>query len=64
MSSFAYVDNKKKDILILSEGPTQELDDTTLTEEKNYSINFTEHNKKFYKYSRYGIGLDTRGIFQ
>ena len=31
----------------LSEGPTQGLDDTTLTAEKRYSVNFTEHNKKF-----------------
>ena len=31
---------KKKDILILDEGRTQRLDDTTLTAEKKYSINF------------------------
>ena len=31
MSSSGHVDNKKKDILILGEGPTQGLDDTTLT---------------------------------
>ena len=30
MSSSVHVDNKKKDILILGEGPTQRLDDTTL----------------------------------
>ena len=46
MSSSAHVDNKKKDILILGEGPVQGLDDTKLTAEKKYSINFTEHNKK------------------
>ena len=40
---FVHVDNKKKDILILGEGPTQGLDGTTLTN----SINFTENNKKF-----------------
>ena len=34
MSSSVHVDNKNKDILILGEGPTQELDDTTLTAEK------------------------------
>ena len=34
MSSSVHVDNKKKDILIFGEGPTQELDDTTLTAEK------------------------------
>ena len=31
MSSSVYIDNKNKDILILGEGPTQGLDDTTLT---------------------------------
>ena len=47
MSSSVQVDNKRKDILILGEDPKQELDDTTLTAEKIYSINFTAHNKKF-----------------
>ena len=47
MSSSVHVDNRKKYILILGEGPTKGLDDTTLTAEKKYSINFTEHNKKF-----------------
>ena len=46
MSSSVHVDNKKKDILIFGECPTQELDGTTLTAEKLYSINFTENNKK------------------
>ena len=35
VSSSVYVDNKKKDILILDEGPKQVLDDTTLTAEKS-----------------------------
>ena len=47
MSSSVHVDNKKKYILILDEGPTQGLDGTTLTAEKLHSINFTENNKKF-----------------
>ena len=47
MTSSVHVDNMKKDILILGEGPTQGLDDTTLTSEKRYSISFTENNKKF-----------------
>ena len=34
MSSSVHVDNKKKDILILGNAPTQELDGTTLTAEK------------------------------
>ena len=34
MSSSVHVDQEKKDILILVEGPTQGLDDTKLTAEK------------------------------
>ena len=45
MSSSVHVDNKKKDLLILGEAPTQELDDTTLTAGKKYSTNFTESRK-------------------
>ena len=45
-SSSVHVDKKKKDILILGEGPTQGLNGTILTAEKIYSINFTENNKK------------------
>ena len=47
MSSSVHVDNKKNDILVLGEVPAQGLDDTTLTAEKKYSINFTESRKKF-----------------
>ena len=42
-----HVDNKKKDILILGKSPADGLDDPTLTAEKEYSINFTEQQKKF-----------------
>ena len=45
MSSSAYMDNKKKDILVLGKGPTQGLEHT-LTAEKMYSINFTVTKKK------------------
>ena len=48
MSSSAHADNKKKDILILGKGPMRILDDTTLTAEKEYAINFTERYKKFW----------------
>ena len=41
MSSSVHVDNKKTDILISGEVPTQDLDGTKLTAEKTYSINFT-----------------------
>ena len=46
MSSSVHVDDKGKDILILGEGPTQELDDTTLTAEAKYLINFTQSGKR------------------
>ena len=38
MSSPVYVDNKKKDVLILGEGPTQGLNCATLTAEKKCLI--------------------------
>ena len=47
MSSSIHVDNKKKHILILVKGPTQELGGTRSPAEKMYSINFTESNNKF-----------------
>ena len=47
MSSSVHIDNKGKDILILGEGPTQGLDDTTLTGEAKYSINFSRSQRKF-----------------
>ena len=46
MSSSTNIDNRKKHILFLGKGPTQGLEHT-LSAEKMYSINFTEHNKKF-----------------
>ena len=46
MSSSAYINNKKKNILILGKGLTQGLEHT-LTTKKMYSINFTVANKKF-----------------
>ena len=47
MSSSVHVDNKEKDISILGEGPTQRIDDTTLTAEAKYPINFTQSGKRF-----------------
>ena len=38
MNSSVHVDNKKKDILILGEGPPQGLDGTELTAEKNIQL--------------------------
>ena len=45
MSSYVHIDNKRKDISILGERPTQRLDDTILAAEAVYSINFTQPNK-------------------
>ena len=42
-----HVNNKRKGILILNEGPTQALDDMTLTAEAKYSINYKQSEKKF-----------------
>ena len=47
MSSSVHIDNKGKDILILGEGPTQGLDNTTLTAEAICPINFTQSRKRF-----------------
>ena len=46
MSSSTKADNRKRDILILSKGPTQGLEHT-LSAEKMYTINFIEKNTKF-----------------
>ena len=47
MNLAVHIDNKGKDILILGEGSTQGLDDTTLTAEAKYPINFTQTGKRF-----------------
>ena len=47
MSSYIRIDNKNKDIIILSEDPTQGLYDTTLTAEAKYHINFKQPKKIF-----------------
>ena len=43
MSSSVHIDN----ILVLGIGPAPKSDDTTLTAEAKYSINFLESNKKY-----------------
>ena len=48
MTSSVNIGNKRKDILILGKGPTQRLDDTTLTAETIYSINFKHKIKDLY----------------
>ena len=47
MSSSVHVDNKGKDILILGKSPRQGLGEHSLTAEKIYSVNFTDHRKKY-----------------
>ena len=42
-----YISSEKKDIPVIGEGPTQGLDDTTITEEAKYSIKFTRSRRKF-----------------
>ena len=46
-SSSMYIDNRNKDILILGYRSTQGLDDTTLSAEPKYLINFTQANERF-----------------
>ena len=48
MSSSTKIHNKKIDNLILGKGPIQGLEHK-LSAQKMYSINFTDHNKKFFK---------------
>ena len=43
-----HIDHKGINILFLGKRPTQGLDDTTLTAEAQYSINFSRSNRKFY----------------
>ena len=47
MSLSVQYDDKNKSILILGERPTQGLDDTQLTAEAKYSVNFTQSGKRF-----------------
>ena len=47
MSSSVHVDNRDKNILILSEELTSELDDTTLTVQAKCPVNFIQARKRF-----------------
>ena len=47
MSSSVHANNKNKDVLILGKGQAQGLEDTTLTAEAEYSINFLRSERKF-----------------
>ena len=43
-----HIGNKRKKFLILGKGPTQTLDDTTLTAEAQYAIYSPRSNGKFF----------------
>ena len=47
MSSSVLIDNENKGILVLDEGTTQGIDDTTLAAEAKYSTDFTQPRKRF-----------------
>ena len=47
MTSSVHANNRTKDILILGKGKTQELDNTTVTAEAEYSIYFSRSQRKF-----------------
>ena len=51
MSSSVQIDNEKKDIFILGKRATEELGDTALTAEDQYSINFQNQKEKFFKHA-------------
>ena len=47
MNTSVHIDNENKDMLILGEGPTQGLNDTTLIAESKYPIKVTQSEKRF-----------------
>ena len=48
LSPLVHFDNKKNDTLIVGKSTTNSLYDTLLTVEKEYSLNFTEQQKKYF----------------
>ena len=46
-SSSTHTDNREKYILVPGEGPTQELDNTSITAEFKFIINFTASKNNF-----------------
>ena len=48
-SSSVYVDNRKNNIKVLGERPTDGLDDTTITTEDKYSVKNTKSKKNCLK---------------
>ena len=64
MSSSVHFDNKRKDILILGEGPTRGLDHITLTAERKYPINFTQSGKRFVLSLHYNGFVNATKVYQ
>ena len=69
ISSSLHVHNKNKDILILDDGPAQGLDDTALTVEPIYPINFAQPRKRFVLSLHYNgnnnfLFVNTTNIYQ
>ena len=69
MSSSVHIDNKKKDILIFGIGSTQKLDDTMLSKEAQYSIDFSRSNRKYclslhYNGSNSSLFINATKIYQ
>ena len=56
MSSSVHVNQRGKDILIRGEGPTQGLDNTTLTAEVKCLVNLTQSNRR-----RFVLSLNCNG---
>ena len=46
-SSSVHIDNNKKDTIVLGEGSTQGLEDTTITAKAKYCINSTKSRNSF-----------------
>ena len=46
MSSSVHINSERNDILVFGKGSTQGLDDTKLTAEAQYLINFSKSNRK------------------
>ena len=53
VGNVVYVDNRNKSILVLGEGPTEGLDDTTITEEAKFLIDFTALGERSVKKSAF-----------
>ena len=51
MRSLMHIDNQKKDLLILVYGPAEDLDDTALSKDKEYSILYWTTKEIMFKFA-------------